>query len=354
MTLPRPGLGKDIGEGLSVASRRLSAPSIANPEPATAPPAAKFRSHQLTLPAACAGLRFDQALARALPQYSRARLKSWIDSGAVEVDGRALRGKDRVLGGEQVRIAAVLPVQTAAAPEAIPLAVIYEDPALLVIDKPPGLVVHPGAGNARHTLQNALLAYDPQLALLPRAGLVHRLDKDTSGLLLVARSPEAHAGLTAAMAARAIHREYLAVCTGAMTAGGTVSEPIGRHARERTRMAVRSDGRAALTRYRIERRFRAHTLVRVELGTGRTHQIRVHLAHIGFPLVGDPVYAGRRRTPAGCTPALSAELRAFPRQALHAVHLGLAHPLSGRELTWQAPIPADMQRLLGALEADRR
>jgi 23S rRNA pseudouridine1911/1915/1917 synthase len=332
----------------------LSASSIANPEAATAPPAARFRSHELTLPVSAAGLRFDQALARALPQYSRARLKSWIAAGAALADGRALRAKDRVLGGEQVRIAAQLPVETAALPEAMPLAVVHEDRALIVIDKPPGLVVHPGAGNARHTLANALLAYDPKLALLPRAGLVHRLDKGTSGLLLVARTPEAHAALTSALAARQIRREYLAVCTGVMTAGGTVSEPIGRHRRERTRMAVRADGRAALTRYRIEHRFRAHTLVRVELGTGRTHQIRVHLAHIGFPLVGDAVYAGRRRTPAGCTAALAAELRAFPRQALHAVRLGLRHPLTGREVSWETPIPPDMRRLLRALEADER
>ena len=215
-----------------------------------------------------------------------------------------------------------------------------------------GVVVHPGAGNPRHTLQNALLGLDPNLALLPRAGLVHRLDKDTSGLLVVARTPEAHAALIAAMAARKIGREYLAVCTGVMTAGGTVEEPIGRHRTQRTRMAVRADGRPAVTRYRVVKRFRAHTLVRVELETGRTHQIRVHLAHIGFPVVGDPLYAGRRRVPAGCTPALAAELHAFPRQALHAARLKLTHPVSGRELAWEAPLPEDLQRLLGALEAD--
>jgi len=334
-----------------LASRRLSAPSIANPGLPTAQAPAEFRSHALRLPAQAAGLRFDQALARALPQYSRARLKAWIESGAVQVDGRPLRAKDKVLGGEQVRIEAQLAAQTVAAAEAIPLTVAFQDRALLVINKPPGLVVHPGAGNARHTLQNALLALDPKLALLPRAGLVHRLDKDTSGLLVVARTPEAHAALSAAMAARKIGREYLAVCTGVMTAGGTVEEPIGRHRTQRTRMAVRADGRPALTRYRVVKRFRAHTLVRVELETGRTHQIRVHLAHIGFPVVGDPLYAGRRRVPAGCTPALSAELQAFPRQALHAARLKLTHPVSGRELAWEAPLPEDLQRLLGALEA---
>jgi len=309
--------------------------------------------HALTLPSEAAGLRFDQALAQALPQYSRARLKTWIESGAVQVDGRPLRGKDRVLGGEQVRIRAELPVQDRVQAEAMPLAVVFRDRTLLVIDKPAGLVVHPGAGNARHTLQNALLALDPKLALVPRAGLVHRLDKDTSGLLLVARTPEAHSALTAAMAARQITREYLAVCTGVLTGGGTIDEPIGRHRTQRTRMAVRSDGRPAVTHYRIERRFRAHTLVRVTLETGRTHQIRVHLAHIGFPVVGDPAYGGRRRIPKGSSPALAAELRAFPRQALHAARLSLSHPLTHREHEWRSPLPADMQRLLAALEADR-
>jgi len=313
----------------------------------------EFREHALTLAPEAAGLRFDQALAQALPQYSRARLKTWIESGAVQVDGRPLRGKDRVLGGEQVRIHAQLPAQSQVQAEAMPLNVLFRDRAVLVIDKPAGLVVHPGAGNVRHTLQNALLALDPKLALVPRAGLVHRLDKDTSGLLLVARTPEAHTALTAAMAARQITREYLAVCTGAMTGGGTIDEPIGRHRTLRTRMAVRSDGRPAVSHYRIERRFRAHTLVRVTLETGRTHQIRVHLAHIGFPVVGDPVYGGRRRLAKGSSPALAAELQAFPRQALHAARLKLTHPLTHREHEWRSPLPEDMQRLLGALEADR-
>jgi 23S rRNA pseudouridine1911/1915/1917 synthase len=308
--------------------------------------------HALSLPAEAAGLRFDQALARALPQYSRARLKEWIEAGAVQVDGRALRAKDKVLGGEQVRIAARLSVETEALAEALPLDVVFQDRALLVINKPAGLVVHPGAGNPRHTLQNALLALDPKLKLVPRAGLVHRLDKDTSGLLVVARTPEAHAALVAALAAREIRREYLAVCRGVMTAGGTIDEPIGRHRSLRTRMAVRADGREALTHYRVVRRFRAHTLVRVELETGRTHQIRVHLAHAGFPLVGDPVYGGRRLLPAGCSPRLAAQLSAFHRQALHAVRLTLRHPLTGREMSWEAPLPSDLRQLIDALEVD--
>jgi 23S rRNA pseudouridine1911/1915/1917 synthase len=304
------------------------------------------------LPQEAAGLRFDQALARALPQYSRTVLSQWIAAGAVQVDGRRLRGKDKVLGGEQVRIEAMLPGTTQVAPESLPLTVVHRDRALFVIDKPAGLVVHPGAGNPRHTLQNALLGLDARLALVPRAGLVHRLDKDTSGLILVARTPEAHTALTAALAARAISREYLAVCNGTITAAGAVDAPIARHRTQRVRMAVRSDGRRAVTHYRVVRRFRGHTLVRVRLETGRTHQIRVHLAHLGFPVVGDPVYGGRRRIPAGAAAELAALLQEFPRQALHAAHLGLTHPQSGRKLEWESPLPADMQGLLAALEAD--
>ena len=334
-----------------MASRRTKAPSIANPASPTAAVGAEFRSHALRLPAEAAGLRFDQALARALPQYSRARLRSWIDAGEVQVDGRALRAKDKVLGGEQVRIEARLPVEDAVAAEAMPLSVVFKDRALLIIDKPAGLVVHPGAGNRQHTLQNALLALDPSLSLVPRAGLVHRLDKDTSGLLVVARTPEAHTGLVAQMAARQIEREYLALCTGVMSGGGTVDEPIGRHRTQRTRMAVRAAGRPAVTHYRIARRFRAHTLVRVSLETGRTHQIRVHLAHAGYPIVGDPLYGGRRRVPAGCSTQLAQELRSFPRQALHAARLALTHPTSGRALEFESPLPPDMQQLLSLLEA---
>ena len=314
----------------------------------------EFRVHRLELALEAAGLRLDQALSRALPQYSRARLQEWIEAGAVEVDGRRLRAKDKVLGGEHVCVRAHWPADARVEPEALCLTVVHQDAGILVIYKPAGLVVHPGAGNPRHTLQNALLALDPALAHVPRAGLVHRLDKDTSGLLVVARTPEAHVRLVEALAQRAIERVYLAVCTGAMTGGGRIDAPIGRHRTQRTRMVVRSDGREAVTHYRIVRRFPAHTLVRVQLQTGRTHQIRVHLAHIGYPVVGDPLYGGRKRIPAGCSAALTAELRAFPRQALHAAHLALQHPLSGRRLEWDSPLPADMVRLLAALEQDER
>jgi 23S rRNA pseudouridine1911/1915/1917 synthase len=340
-----------------LASRRLKPPSIANPPAAlpTTDAGSEFRTHELRLPPEAAGLRFDQALARSLPQYSRARIREWIDSGHVRLDGRPLRPKDKVLGGEQVRIEALLPVQNeGVAAEALPVDVLFRDRALLVINKPAGLVVHPGAGNARHTLQNALLGLDPALALVPRAGIVHRLDKDTSGLLVVARTPESHTALVAAMAAREIHREYLAVCMGVMTAGGTIDEPIGRHRSQRTRMAVRADGRPSVTHFRLLERFRGHTLLRVELETGRTHQIRVHLAHAGYPVIGDPVYGGRRRLSPGSTPQLDAQLRGFSRQALHAARLGLAHPVTGREMSWEAPIPEDMEALLAALRSDSR
>ena len=321
--------------------------------PSDSPASGEFRNHSLVLPTDAAGLRLDQALARALPQYSRARLQGWIEAGAVRVDGRQLRAKDKVLGGEQIEVAARIEADDRVAPEAQALTVVHQDRALFVINKPAGMVVHPGAGNPRHTLQNALLALDPKLALVPRAGLVHRLDKDTSGLLVVARTPEAHARLVAALAEREIERTYLAVCLGVMTGGGTVDAPIGRHRTQRIRMVVRSDGREAVTHYRIVKRYRAHTLVRVQLETGRTHQIRVHLAHIGYPIVGDPVYGGRRRLPAGCNPALVAALTAFPRQALHAARLALVHPMTGRALEWEVPIPEDMARLLAALDRDQ-
>ncbi len=314
----------------------------------------EFRTHSLALPAELAGLRLDQALARALPQYSRARLQDWLEAGAIEVDGRRLRAKDKVFGGEQVRIEARLEVDQQVAPEEMPLEIVFKDRALIVINKPPGLVVHPGAGNASHTLQNALLALDPKLAVVPRAGLVHRLDKNTSGLLVVARSLEAHTALVAALAEREVERHYIALCTGVMTGGGTIDEPIGRHRSQRTKMAVRADGRPSVTHYRLMKRFRAHTLVHVQLESGRTHQIRVHLAHIGYPVVGDPVYGGRRRIPAGAGPGLVAALEDFKRQALHAARLKLEHPTTGKEMEWEAPLPEDMAHLVKVLEADEK
>lgn len=313
--------------------------------------------HDLTVPAELAGERLDIVLARLLPQYSRARLQRWIDEGRVQAGGEdaALRRR-RVAAGETLRVRAeFLADERVAAGEArVPFRVVHRDAAMLVIDKPPGLVVHPGAGNREGTLQNALLAMDPALARVPRAGIVHRLDKDTSGVMVVARTPQAHAVLVRALAAREVGREYLALCQGRLTGGGTVDEPIGRHRTQRTRMAVRPDGREAVTHYRIERRLREHTLVRATLETGRTHQIRVHLAHVGHPVVGDPVYGGRRHLPRGASPAVIAALGAFRRQALHAARLVLVHPTTGREVAFEAPLPEDFVSLLSVLEDDAR
>ncbi len=316
------------------------------------------RIEHLTAPDTSAGQRLDKALAELLPQYSRARLQAWIAAGAVAVNGATPRPRDKLAGGETITVAITEETVVNAAAQAIPLEVVYEDAAMLVINKPAGLVVHPGAGNPAGTLLNALLHHAPELAKLPRAGIVHRLDKDTSGLLVVARKLEAHTALIEAMQSRAVEREYEAVVCGVMTAGGTVDAPIGRHPQDRKRMAVRTSSgrgeREAVTHYRVLARFRAYTHVRVKLETGRTHQIRVHFQHIRFPIVGDPVYGKRLALPPRATPALEAVLRAFRRQALHARRLALMHPLTGQACAWEAPLPEDLQELLAALRADAR
>lgn len=306
----------------------------------------------LTIPEQPEGQRLDQVLASLLTDYSRSRLKSWIESGSVLVDGARRRPRDKVFGGEVVRIHAQLAQETETRAQAIPLRLAYQDSQLFVIDKPAGLVVHPGAGNPDQTLQNGLLSLDPGLAGVPRAGIVHRLDKDTSGLLLVARTLPAHTALVRMLGERQIHREYQAVCRGVLTAGGTVSAPLDRHPVDRLRMAVREDGREAVTHYRVIRRFRGHTHVRVVLETGRTHQIRVHMAHLGYPLVGDKVYGGRLALPKGAGEDLKLALRRFPRQALHAARLSLTHPISGEPLEVTSELPQDMQELLASLERD--
>jgi 23S rRNA pseudouridine1911/1915/1917 synthase len=302
-----------------------------------------------TIPPELAGQRLDQALARLFPEYSRSRLKSWLLDGALVVDGASPRPRDPVLGGETVRLEVQPETAVVATAEAMALEVVYEDDSVLVINKPAGLVVHPGAGNPGGTLLNGLLHHAPQLESLPRAGIVHRLDKDTSGLLLVAKTLPAHTSLTRQLADREISRHYLAVCVGVLTGGGTIDAPIGRHRADRTRMCVRDDGRPAVTHYTVLERFAAHTYINVRLETGRTHQIRVHFAYRRHPLLGDPVYGGRLALPKGAGEELIATLRGFRRQALHAARLGFDHPDTGAALVCEAPLPEDFAGLLDAL-----
>ena len=306
------------------------------------------------VPDSAAGRRFDAALAELFPEFSRSRLTEWIKSGNALLDGQVVRPRDPVRGGETASLDVVLDTQTHAEPENIPLDILYEDEHVFVLDKPAGLVVHPGAGNPTGTLVNALLFRDPSLSALPRAGIVHRLDKDTSGVMVVARTVPAHTSLAAQLASRDVHRQYLAVVVGAMVSGGTANAPIDRHPRDRLKMAVREDGRDAVTHYRLRERFRAHTALECRLETGRTHQIRVHMAHIKYPIIGDPLYGGPLRLPKGASEELIAVLRSFRRQALHAETLEFAHPVSGEPVRVSAPVPADMVALLAALRADSK
>ena len=292
-----------------------------------------------TVPRELAGLRIDLALANLFPQYSRNRLQAWLKSGHVLVDGEQLAGSAKTIGGETIALTAP-PAADVMAPKAqrMALAIVFEDSDLIVVDKPVGLIVHPGAGNPDHTLLNGLLAHAPALRNVPRAGIVHRLDKDTSGLMVVAKNLSAQAKLAAQLAARTVKRTYLALAHGAPPARGTVDAPIGRDPRVRTRMAVTAGGREARTNYKVLERFGKVALLECRLDTGRTHQIRVHLEHIKCPIVGDPVYArGARKVPA------------FPRQALHATALELIHPRSGKARSWSAPMPEDMAQLVGQL-----
>ena len=307
---------------------------------------------QALVPDSAAGRRFDAVVAELFPEFSRSRLSEWIKTGAVLMDGEPARPRDPVRGGEQVSLNAVLETETHALPEDIPLSILYEDADVFVIDKPAGLVVHPGAGNPTGTLVNALLFRDPSVAVLPRAGLVHPLDKDTSGGMVVAKTLEAQTALVEQLAARDVHRQYLAVVMGALVAGGTADAPIDRHPRDRLKMGVREDGKEAVTHYRLRERFRAHTALECRLETGRTHQIRVHMAHIRHPIVGDPLYGGALKLPKGATDDLVAQLRGFRRQALHAETLEFVHPITGEAIRNSAPVPADMLALMKALRED--
>ena len=308
------------------------------------------------IPFQYAGRRFDQVLAELFPDYSRSRLTGWIKSGDALLDGVQVAPRQLVKGGEQVRLVAVAAQEVPMAPEAIALDIRYEDADVLVINKPVGLVVHPGAGNPAGTLQNALLHYDPGLVEIPRAGIVHRLDKDTSGLMVVARSLRAHTSLVEQLSERAMHRQYEALVMGPMISGGSVDAPIGRHPKDRVKQAIVDEpaGRPAVTHYRVRERFRAHTLVQCNLETGRTHQIRVHMAHIRHPLVGDTLYGGGLRLPRAATPELTEVLRAFKRQALHAERLEFAHPVGGKTVAVEAERPADLASLVLALRADTK
>ncbi|WP_417350131.1 23S rRNA pseudouridine(1911/1915/1917) synthase RluD [Ferrimonas sp.] len=299
------------------------------------------------------GMRLDQALADLFPDYSRSRIKEWILAGQVTLDGETVtKPREKVLVDQQVAIQATLEEEVTSKPQDIELDIVYEDDHILVINKPADLVVHPGAGNADGTILNALLYHCPEIANVPRAGIVHRLDKDTTGLMVVAKTVPAQTHLVAQLQAREITREYEAIAHGTLTAGGSVDANIGRHPQKRTHMAVTEIGKPAVTHYRIAEKFRAHTRLRLRLETGRTHQIRVHMAHIKHPLVGDPLYQGRPRPTKGASEELQTVLKGFRRQALHAVKLELAHPVTSEWMQWHAPVPEDMVRLTEALRQD--
>ncbi len=301
------------------------------------------------------GLRLDQVAAQMFPEYSRARLQEWIKEGQLTLNGEVMRAKDKVLEGDQLVLMAEMEAAIDFKPETMALDIVYEDDDVIVVNKPVGLVVHPAAGNYSGTLLNGLLAHCPELQTLPRAGIVHRLDKDTSGLMVVAKNLTAHQELVGQLQERTVSRHYHAVVYGVATAGGTVDAPIGRHQTQRQKRAVTdaADARPAVTHYRVVSRFRSHSHLLVQLETGRTHQIRVHMAHIGMPIVGDQAYGGRVKPPRGAVPALLDFLLTFKRQALHAGVLGFEHPRTGETMQWEAPMPADMQELLKLLELDR-
>ena len=307
-----------------------------------------------TIPLALAGRRFDQVLAELFPDYSRTRLTAWVRSGAVLLDGEAAVPRQIVHGGEEIALSVQMEREIGAVAQEMPLDIRYEDAEVIVVNKPAGLVVHPGAGNYDGTLQNGLLFHDPGLAEIPRGGIVHRLDKDTSGLMVVARTLRAHTALVEQLSARDVHRQYAALVYGPMVAGGKVDAPIGRHMHDRLRQSVREDGREAITHYRVRERFRTMTLVECRLETGRTHQIRVHMAHVRHPLFGDSQYGGLLKLPKGASEELILTLRGFRRQALHAERLEFAHPKTRKTVSVEAELPADMEALLAALREDRR
>ena len=308
---------------------------------------------EFEVPFELAGKRLDQVLALLADDFSRSRLQSWIKDGRVTVDGEVVAPRAKVAGGERLVVKAEFDdVDETVHPEAVVLDILFEDDEILVINKPAGLVMHPAAGNRSGTVQNGLLHLNPALATIPRAGIVHRLDKDTTGLFVVAKTLRAHKSLVDQLQARSVSREYLAIVNGTLVSGATIDAPIGRHPTDRKRMAVRDNGKEAITHYRIAAKYRAHTLVTVKLETGRTHQIRVHLSHKTHPLLGDLTYGGKPRFPRGCDEVLREAIRQFKRQALHAFRLSLLHPASGETMSWEAPVPVDMQTMCELLAAD--
>jgi 23S rRNA pseudouridine1911/1915/1917 synthase len=305
------------------------------------------------VPASLSNERLDQAAARLFPEYSRSRLQAWIRKGELLVDGEQRRPRDKVSPGASLTVAAMLEQEVSWQPQAIDLDIIYEDESILVLNKPAGLVVHPAAGHADGTLVNALLNHAPDMAKLPRAGIVHRLDMETSGIMVAAKSLSAHHHLVDQLQSRTVKRRYCAVCVGAMTGGGKIDEPVGRHPRQRKKMAVVvAGGKSAITHYRVAKRFAHHTRITVNLETGRTHQIRVHMAHRHYPLIGDRLYGGRPRIPRAASQELINALRTFPRQALHALELGLIHPDSGETVSFECPLPEDIVQLLATLKRE--
>ncbi len=305
------------------------------------------------VPLEYASQRLDAILVQMFPDYSRSRLQQWVKAGRVRVDGEQLRPRDKLIGGETIEMQIEhVNLEDHVEPQNIPLNIVYEDEDILVINKPAGLVVHPAAGHLNDTLQNGLLFHDERLHEVPRSGIVHRLDKDTSGLLVVAKNLMAHKSLVEQLQARTVHREYQAIVFGLLTTGRTIDMPIGRHGRDRKKMAVKPDGKPAITHFRVLDRYRGHTRIRVNLETGRTHQIRVHMAYVKHPIVGDQTYGGRLQIPPGTGDELREVLRNFKRQALHARKLGLVHPRTGEEMHWKVPLPDDMKMLIAALEDD--
>ena len=312
----------------------------------------KIIQQQLTINEQVSGMRLDQALCIFLPDYSRSKIQDWIKQGFILLNESVPKAKVKVYVGDVLQLDIPPTTKTYDSPEQVEFDIIYQDEHFFVINKPAGLVVHPAAGHASGTLLNGLLFIDPALEQLPRAGIVHRLDKDTTGVMVVARTLEAHTSLVDALQLRDIKREYVAITQGVVTAGRTIDEPIGRHPVDRKRMAVQESGKNAVTHFTVREKYRAHSLIDVQLETGRTHQIRVHLAYLRYPLLGDQVYGGRLAIPKGISAELEQLIRSFKRQALHAHRLSFAHPVSGEALSFSADLPSDMLHMIESLQKD--